>query len=109
MSATLTGKWGDDTFGQFRLGFAQGGTKMELVNIEFSNDVSASNVIPSTLTKLLGVVGHVCATLNCVSGTMGKPITNFSLCEGPVLEISVGDTSAGASTNKRLVYIAWGW
>lgn len=109
MSATLTGKWGDPTFGDFRIGFAQGGVKLELVNIEFSNDVSASNVIPSTLNKLLGMVGHVCATVACASGTMGKPITNFSLCTGPMLEISVADTSVGASTDKRLVYIAWGW
>jgi len=109
MSATLTGKWGDDTFGTFQTAFAVGGTKMELVSIEFSNDISASNVIPCKLEKLLGIVGHVCATAGCVSGTMGKPITNFSLCAGPVLEISVGDTSAGASTNKRLNYIAWGW
>lgn len=109
MSATLTGKWGDDTFGTFRIALAQGGTKMELVSTEFSNDVSASNVIPTKLSRLLGIVGHICATAGCVSGTMGKPITNFSLCTGPVLEISCGDVSAGASTDRRLNYIAWGW
>lgn len=108
MSATLTGKWGDETFGSFQIGHAIPVT-LEVVNIEFSNDISASNVIPTHLARLHGIVGHICATLGCVSGTMGKPITNFSLCTGPVLEISVGDVSTGASTDKRLVYIAWGW
>ena len=108
MSATLTGKIDDATFGKWCLGKI-GGNVIEMVNVEFSNDISASNVIPTRLNRLNGIVGHVCATAGCVSGTQGKPITNFSLCEGPVLEISIGDTSAGVSTDRRLVYIAWGW
>jgi len=108
MSATLTGKIDDATFGTWSYARAPGLCE-ELVNIEFSNDVSASNTIPSRLNRLKGWVGQICATVGCVSGTMGKPITNMSLCAGPTLEISVGDASAGASTDKRLVYIAWGY
>jgi len=108
MSATLTGKWGDETFGQFRMGFVQGGTKVEMVATEFSNDISASNTLPSTFTRLLGLAGHVCASQGCVSG-LARQVTNYSLCTGPVLEISVGDFSAGASTDVHLNYIAWGW
>lgn len=101
----------DTTLGSQKLGFL-GGLKAEFCYIDFSNDVSVGNVMPSTLVKLLGWVGHasVCADAGCVSAGFGKPITNMSLCVGPVLEISVTDITTDTLTAEaKLTYIAWGW
>jgi len=102
----------DATLGSQFIGFAQGGIKQEFCYIDFSNDVSVSNTVPSTLSTLLGWVGHVsvCSDANCVSGGRSKGITNMSLCAGPVLEISVPDvTVATLTAEAKMTYIAWGW
>lgn len=102
----------DATLGSQHIGFLNGGVKMETCYIDFSNDVSVDNLIPSTLEKLLGWVGHVsvCSDAGCVSAGFGKPITNMSLCVGPVLEISVNDvTVATLTAEAKMTYIAWGW
>lgn len=100
----------DSTLGSQRIGFMQGGIKMELGLIGVSNDVSASNTIPSTLTNLQGWGGHACFSAGCVSGAQGAAITNMSLCAGPLLEISVSDATTGIVTaNGKLTYYAWGW
>lgn len=100
----------DSTLGSQRIGFLQGGIKMELGLIDVSNDISASNTIPTTLTSLQGWGGHACFSVGCVSGHMASGITNMSLCAGPVLEISVGDATVGIdSANGKLTYYVWGW
>lgn len=100
----------DTTLGSQRIGFMQGGLKMECCLIGVSNDISASNEMPSTLTNLEGWVGHGCFSSGCVSANRSKAISNMSLCEGPVLEISIGDVTAGIVTaNGKLTYIVWGW
>jgi hypothetical protein len=102
----------DTTLGSQRIGFMQGGIKTEMCYIDFSNDVSKDNLIPSTLTNLLGWVGHVsvCEDAACVSAGFGKPITNMSLCTGPLLEISVNDLTVGTQTSEaKMTYIVWGW
>lgn len=101
----------DATLGSQRIVHTPGVT-MEVCYIDFSNDVSASNEIPTTLNHLLGWVGHVsvCADAGCVSAGFGKPITNMSLCTGPVLEISANDvTTATLTAEAKMTYIAWGW
>ena len=42
---------------------------------------------------------------------MGSPITNMSLCEGPVLEVSIGDASEDTALdeNSKFVAIVWGY
>ena len=100
----------DGTLGSQRVGFLNGGVKMEFGLIGVSNDISASNTIPSTLVNLQGWGGHACFSAGCVSGHQASGITNMSLCAGPVLEISVADASAGIVTaNGKLSYYAWGW
>ena len=101
----------DPTLGSQKIGFL-GGVKAEFGYIDFSNDISVTTTVPSTLTKLLGWVGHVsvCADAGCVSAGFGKPITNMSLCVGPVLEISANDvTTATLTAEAKMTYIAWGW
>lgn len=101
----------DNTLGSQRIGI-QPGVTSEYGYIDYSNDVSASTTVPSTLVKLLGWVGHVsvCADAGCVSAGFGKPITNMSLCAGPVLEISANDVTADTLTSEtKMTYIAWGW
>lgn len=101
----------DPTLGSQKIGFQQG-IKSEYGYIDFSNDISNSPSVPSTLTNLLGWVGYasVCADAACVSGGRGKAITNMSLCTGPVLEISLPDITVGTLTSEvKMTYIAWGW
>ena len=102
----------DNTLGSQRIGFLGGGIKTEFGYIDFSNDVSVSTFVPTTLTKLLGWVGHVsvCADAACVSAGFGKPITNMSLCSGPTLCISAPDvTVATLTAEAKINYIVWGW
>jgi hypothetical protein len=102
----------DTTLGSQRIGFLQGGIKAEFGYIDFSNDVSAGTLVPSTLTNLLGWVGHVsvCADAACVSAGFAKPITNMSLCAGPILEISANDiTDSTLTAETKMTYVAWGW
>ncbi len=102
----------DATLGSQRKCVIGSGVVMELGYIDFSNDVSVSTTVPSTLTKLLGWVGHVsvCSDAGCVSAGFGKPITNMSLCVGPVLEISAPDvTTATLTAEAKMTYTAWGW
>lgn len=101
----------DPTLGSQRLTILTG-LKTEFGYIDFSNDISLSTVVPSTFTTLLGWVGHVsvCADAGCVSAGFGKPLTNMSLCTGPVLEISANDITVGTLTSEaKMTYIAWGW
>ena len=101
----------DPTIGSQEIGFS-GRIKQEMCFIDFSNDISVSTVIPTTLNNLLGWVGHVsvCADAACVSAGFGKPITNMSLCTGPFLEISANDFTVGTLTSEaKMTFIAWGW
>ncbi len=99
----------DPTLGSQLIGFV-GPIKYEMCLIGVSNDISASNVIPTTLTNLQGWLGNADFSAGCVSGAQSSGITNMSLCTGPVLEISVSDASTGIVTeNGRLHYQAWGW
>jgi len=100
----------DITLGSQRIGFLQGGIKTEMCMIGVSNDISAENLMPSTLNTLLGWIGNAAFSAGCVSGAQGANITNMSLCVGPVLEISVSDATTGIVTaNGKLSYIVWGW
>ena len=101
----------DSTLGSQKTGFLLGGAKLEFHSIDPSNEIDSGFTIPSTLVKLQGWVGHACFSVGCVSGHMGSPITNMSLCEGPVLEISIGDASEDTldDANAKFVAIVWGF
>lgn len=103
----------DATLGSQRIGFAQGGVKMEMCAIDYSNDISSNaNVIPTTLVKLLGWVGYatICTDAGCICGGQGKPITNMSICEGSYLGISIADITVATLTSEaKLNYLVWGW
>jgi hypothetical protein len=99
----------DSTLGFQAIGFV-GTAKMELHRIDVSNEVDAGFTVPSTLVSLLGWIGYGCQSLGCASGTMAPPITNVSLCEGPVLEVSIGDADLTSDDeNTSASFIAWGW
>jgi len=89
-----------------------GTVKKELHFIDVSNEVDSGFTIPTRLaSRLLGWVGHACFSLGSVCGHMGSPITNMSLCAGPVLEVSIGDASEDTAddANSRFVAVVWGW
>lgn len=100
----------DASLGYQNIGFI-GTCKMETHQISVCNEVSAGFTVPTTLAHtLLGWVGNGCFTVGCVSGTMGPPITNMSLCTGPVLEVSIGDADLTTDdANDKAVFIVWGW
>lgn len=101
----------DATLGSQRAGFLLGGTKVEFHSVDPSNEIDSGFTLPTTLTRLLGWVGNACFSVGCVSGHMGSPITNMSLCDGPVLEISIGDSSDDTidDANSKFVAIVWGF
>jgi len=101
--------YNDPTLGFQNIATIGNGVVQENVYIDVSNDVSASQTHATHLSTLYGWVGHACFSVGCVSGHMGSPITNMTLCAGPLLEISVGDATVGILTESgKLVYIAWG-
>ncbi len=97
----------DTTLGSQRIGFLNGGLKAEFGAIDSSMDVTNDFTIPTTLTNLLGWIGSADPSVGCVT-LHARPITNMSLCAGPVLEISIPDISAGTA-GAVLRYIVWGW
>lgn len=103
----------DSTTGYQATAIPHAGTvKKELHFITVCNAVDSGFTIPTRLaSRLLGWVGHGCFSLGCVSGTMGAPITNMSLCAGNVLEVSIGDASDDTSDdeNSKCVAIVWGF
>lgn len=101
----------DTTLGSQRTGILRGGANLEFHSIDPSNEVDSGFTVPTRFTKLLGWIGNACFSVGCVSGHMGSPITNISLCEGPVLEISIGDASDDTldDANAKFVAIVSGW
>lgn len=101
----------DLTLGSQRVATLNGGLKMELGHIDVSNDISVTTAVPTTFVKLLGWIGHVSClpAALCVSAGFGKPITNMSICTGPMLDISASDVTDIVTANARMTYIAWGW
>jgi len=112
----------DSTTGYQQTVIAVAGTvKKELHYIAVCNAVDSGFTIPTTLAaRLLGWVGNGCFSLGCVSGTMGPPITNMSLCSGrdtttggfgPLLEVSIADASDDSSddANSKCVLVVWGY
>ena len=103
----------DSTTGYQATAIPHAGTvKKELHFIDVSNEVDSGFTIPTRLaSRLLGWAGHACFSVGCVSGHMGSPITNMSLCAGNVLEVSIGDSSDDTldDANSKLVAIVWGF
>jgi len=101
----------DATSGSQELGLLQGGVRLEMHSIDPSNEIDSGFTLPTTLTTLQGWVGNACFSVGCLSGHMGSPITNMSLCAGPVLEISIGDASDDSldDANSKFVAMVWGW
>ena len=103
----------DETTGYQRTGkpFA-GDVLVEHHFVDVCNSIDSGFTVPTRLSsRLFGWVGHACFSLGCLSGHMGSPITNMSLCAGPVLEVSVGDASEDTADdeNSKAVFIVWGY
>ncbi len=100
--------FGDNTQGTQRAAIMPGGLRVEVSRMDMTDDVSASNYIPTTFQTVVAVIGHACCSLGCVSGTMSKGISYWCVSKQGQIDVSIGDFTVGGDS-AELNMVAFGY
>ena len=105
MATTIAG-FGDSSHGTMRSGALGTGLRVDVYEIT-SADLTASMGLPTTLSRFISGSAQYDTTTSDATISRGSA-SAMSWCSGG-LDISCGDITAGASGDRSLRVIAYGW
>jgi hypothetical protein len=105
MALTIYG-FGDSSHGSMRMAAMGSGLNVEVFDIT-SADLSASNTLPSTFTRFFA--GSAQYDTTTADATVSRGVASLmTFCSG-YYEISIGDLTAGASGDRHLRVVGYGF